>query len=79
MRLTEAGFAVAIMFSIFINRKLMGVLSGLCYQQQDGEKAVKDVVSVGQVPSPAKGKDLHTHFKQVIEDEAQVDDLKIGQ
>ncbi len=49
------------------------------YQQQHGEEAVKDVVPVGEIPSPAKGKDLHTHFKQVIEDEAQVDDLLVGQ
>lgn len=46
------------------------------YQQQDGEEAVEDVVPVGQVALPAERKDLHTHFKQVVEDEAQVDDLR---
>lgn len=46
------------------------------YQQQDGEEAVEDVVPVGQVAPPAERKDLHTHFKQVVEDEAQVDDLR---
>lgn len=49
------------------------------YQQQDGEEAIKDVVPVGQVSSPAERKDLHTHFKQVVQDEAQVDDLTGGQ
>lgn len=45
------------------------------YQQKDGQETIKDVAPVGQVPSPAKGEDFHTHFKQVKEDEAQVDDL----
>lgn len=47
------------------------------YQQQDGEEAIEDVVPVGQVSLPAKCKDLHTHLKQVVQDEAQVDDLKV--
>lgn len=49
-----------------------------CYQQQDGEEAIKDVVPVGKVTSPAEGEDLHTHFKQVVDDEAQVDNLTVG-
>lgn len=36
---------------------------------------LKDVVPEGQGTSSAKGKDLHTYFTQVVEDETQVDDL----
>lgn len=46
------------------------------YQQQKCKKPIKDVVPVGEVSSPAKGKDLHRHLKQVVKDEAQVDNLK---
>lgn len=61
-----------------MKKKGIVCLEEWCYQQQDGEEAIKDIVPVGQVSSPAKGKDLHTHFEQVIEDEAQVDYLMIG-
>lgn len=47
-----------------------------CYQEKDCEEPIKDVAPVGQVPSEAKGEDLHTHFKQVKEDEAEVDNLQ---
>lgn len=49
------------------------------YQEQDGKEAVEYVVPVGQVAFPSEGKDLHAHFKQVVKDEAQVDDLSVGQ
>lgn len=52
--------------------------TGQPYQEQDGEEAIKDVVLVGEIPSTAKGKDLHTHFKKVEDDEAQVGDLTGG-
>lgn len=47
----------------------------MVYQKQDGEEAIEDVVPVGKVPPPAKGEEFHTHFKQVVNDEAQVDYL----
>lgn len=54
------------------------MVGGGTYQEQDGEEPIEDVVPVGQVALPSKGKDLHTHFKQVVKDEAQVDDLMVG-
>lgn len=45
------------------------------YQQQNGEESIKHVVPVGNVSSPAKSKELCAHFKQVVQDEDQVDQL----